>query len=155
MDVLIELLIRGIAGMFATKPPARPTPTAAPRFPTPDPGNYLPPSISAGDRLRAMTARPPSAPRRTVPPPISGAPRRRPASRTPVMVAEPILTDVYNPGPVATAASQQKPTAKSVTAVKSAPVAATVRSWLKPASLKKQYILTELLQPPVSMREPK
>jgi hypothetical protein len=111
--------------------------------------------MSAPDRLRATGPRPPAAPRRTAPPPIRGTQRRRPVSMPPVMVAEPILTDVYNPGPVATAASKLKPTAKSVTAVKSAPLAATVRGWLQPASLKKQYILTELLQQPVSMREPK
>jgi hypothetical protein len=34
-----------------------------------------------------------------------------------------------------------------------APSAAALHSWLKPATLRQQFILTEVLQPPVAMRE--
>jgi hypothetical protein len=33
------------------------------------------------------------------------------------------------------------------------PVAAALHGWLKPSTLRKQFILTEVLQPPVAMRE--
>jgi hypothetical protein len=40
-------------------------------------------------------------------------------------------------------------------AVPPAASAASIKAWMRPTTLRRQFILTELLQPPLAMREPR
>jgi hypothetical protein len=112
---------------------------------------------------------------RRVPPPVRPKQRRAPA-RVPVPTARRPATN-YNamaqakprpaqaPPPLPAPAQAQTPTKFAPQSAPPAPIstsrrAATVgalaiNKWLKPATLRQQFILTELFQPPLALRENK
>jgi hypothetical protein len=125
MDDLIILIIRAIARMLRTEEP-----TAPPRRVTGAPA--VPPVV-----LRRVPGRRPGAP-----PVPSG---RRPAApaRPPVAVEDKIA-----PGGAGSHTILNPVT-------KSADAAVSIRSLLTPSTLQRQFILTEILQPPMALREPR
>ncbi len=124
MDDLIILIIQAIARLLKVDPPSTP-----PR--TPVAGAIAPPPVV---RRRVMGRRP-------VPPPIPAG--RRPAVpvRPPAVVEEKVV-----PGSAGSHTSLN-PAAKSVD------TATSIRALLTPSMLQKQFILTEIFQPPVALRE--
>jgi hypothetical protein len=165
MDELIELLIRAIGRWLSgvntpkTPPPLRPSPGSTPtNFSTPGAERFLPKPMSAQSRIRAAMA--PAAktrpftkanpPARKAVPSGRRSPARRPAP-APVMIADPIVTEIVSkPG---TTSPILRPLAASVTAVKPSVRAETIRKWMTPNTLRKQFMLTEIFQPPVAMRD--
>jgi hypothetical protein len=90
-----------------------------------------PPSLLQRAQVLTNMVRPAAAPapRQPQPPPLVPA---RPA------------TNLAKPSAAVAAVSHTTPGGAS---------AAAIRNWLRPVSLRKQFILTELLQPPISLRE--
>jgi hypothetical protein len=143
MEELIEILIRLIAGLFENKavkqPPRSKTPPGYQGAPA-QPGRIEPPSRAA------ITRKMPAARR----------PGRRPAPQS-VAVAQPIVTTLASPASVATqpvAVARAAP-AKPIATGNPIPTlsAASIRKWMSPATLKQQFLLTEILQPPLSLRD--
>jgi hypothetical protein len=136
MDDLIILLIRAIArALSGPKQPAPRQPTA-PSNPNAVPN--LPPAwqeqvrqaMAAGQR----PAKTKSRGRRPAPPPMPAAP-----------VPVTIVQEISAAAPAAHASTRQAPHAAR----------ADLRHWLTPAVLQRQFILTEVLQPPLALREPR
>ncbi len=127
MDELILLLIKGIARLIGGPP------TTADRRFTKVPQGVTP--------ARPAAARPPAPPRAGPP----RRPARRPAATT-VAVAAPIITRQATP-PAAVAVAAATAT-KPATAA-----AANVRRWLTPVALRQQVVLSEILRPPVALRD--
>jgi hypothetical protein len=134
MEELIELLIRLIAGLMK----AGQVPQAPARRPT---------------AAAPMASKPPGV--RAKPPGIRRAGARR-LTPPPIAVARPIVTGTgsYSPATVAAQVAPAK-TAKpaAAPAVKPSATAATLRRWMTPETLRQQFILTEILQPPLALRE--
>jgi hypothetical protein len=149
MEELIEILIRLIAGLFENKPPGRPQP---PRMPVPPGYSTQPPGPGRPDpSARPVAQR--QAPavlrnmRRVPPPQIAMArpiltPPRSRLMLQPTMAPPPPKIVVPTGAARAITSSGQEQT----------PSAAAIRNWLTPASLKQQFLLTEILQPPLALR---
>jgi hypothetical protein len=147
MEQLIEILIRLIASLFENRPATR---TPAPR---PAPPGFAPAPTQPG-RLQPLnravvTSKMPNA-RRAV--------RRPPPS---IAIAKPILANL-RPLPAvppaktaATTAVVRTASAKAIVAPNTIPPqsAAAIRKWLTPATLKQQFLLTEILQAPLALRQ--
>jgi hypothetical protein len=139
MDDLIILIVRGLIRLFsgdATKQsPARRGPPS-----------WVPPSPTS-----------PQSPNRTVGRAPVRAGTRRPAGRRPpplVPVAAPIITSSSTSVfPAIKVAAKPEVTAKAPTATHTISAnAVAINKWLSPTTLRKQFILTEILQPPLAMR---
>jgi hypothetical protein len=155
MEELIEIIIRLIAGLFESKV----VQDARRRSVTP-PGYQGAPAapgrIEPSNRV-TMTPNMPSARQTPVKPPRLV--RRRPAAS--VAMARPIIAGSVvdaqspsTPGPVLSANVARAPVAQA--AAKPAGMvpasAASLRKWLTPATLRQQFLLTEILQPPLALR---
>jgi hypothetical protein len=79
--------------------------------------------------------------------PVRPPPRKQPKRQPPRPVQ--VFADVLPPPPPPRAAPAMSPAAARPATV-TAPV---IRRWLQPATLRQQFILTELFQPPMSMRQ--
>jgi len=89
---------------------------------------------------------------RVMPPSVKQQPARRPPpipKRVPQPVVarqeEPVTMSLADSSP-ALARAVQRPVARTATA-------AALNRWLKPTTLRQQFMLTELFQPPVALRE--
>ncbi|HUB27318.1 MAG TPA: hypothetical protein VL992_17975 [Tepidisphaeraceae bacterium] len=105
-----------------------------------------PPTRPAAARRPAAAPRPPAA-RRPVPPAVG---RRGP------MAAPRPAPPTFAPRPAAAPAPPQvaPPMARPAAAVSALSVdAVALRRWLNAGTLRKQFILTEIFQPPVALRE--
>ena len=151
----------------AYRPPA-PTPTRQRTRPQPPP-----PQLNAGYAARhpemmqaPQMVRPPRAPMRASPispPPPPRPPMRRPQlqqQRHPARVAAPPpipLLEVDDDAPRSTLAAPPAPPpagAKPQAAhTRQTATAPAISRWLKPGTLRQQFILTEIFQPPLAMRE--
>ena len=127
MDDLIILIIRAIARLLKVDEP-----TAPPRRVTGAPSVAPPPGI-----LRRIPGRRPGAA-----PVPSG---RRPAAPARPAVA---VEDKIAPGGAGSHTILNPVT-------KSADAAVSIRALLTPSMLQRQFILTEILQPPMALREPR
>jgi hypothetical protein len=133
MEELIEILINLIAG-FVQKQAVKPTQQRTPPVPLAIPVKQSPVATK-----RPVARRPGRRP----PPPI-------------IAMAQPIVTKVST-APVAPVA----PIARSIVAntgiarPNEVPPesAVSIRKWLTPATLKNQFLLTEILQPPLALRD--
>jgi hypothetical protein len=132
MEELIEILINLIIRAFQNKP-------VKPVLP-----QQLPP--------RQIPAAPPKpAVMRKTPPPRR--PVRRPIPPG-VAIAQPIVTNV-RPAPPQVATVARPIQSRTATPTTAAPTqsAAAIRKWLSPATLRNQFLLTEILQPPLALRD--
>ena len=135
MDELIVLIIKGIAKMLGGDggPPKR-----APQAQAPTQIPNVPPAWQEQIRQAVAAAQQTPAQRK--------ARGRRPAP-PPVQKAAPPVVVVQEAATVAKAPP---------TAHRNAPVIATnLHNWLSPEILRRQFILTEILQPPLALREQK
>ncbi|MCC7351267.1 MAG: hypothetical protein IT446_11925 [Phycisphaerales bacterium] len=83
----------------------------------------------------------------TVPPPRkSGRSKKRPAVAPPPLPAEPAV----EPPSIDQSAPPAEPVARR--SVPQAVSAASIHNWLTPKTLRQQFIITELFQPPVALR---
>jgi hypothetical protein len=113
------------------------------------------------ERARAMAGAQRSAPPRPVAIPSQVAPQRPPAApqlrriipktrvafvQPPVQPQQPVM-----PAPVTAPAPMQAPAARHAPSTS----ALLLHRWLNPRTLRSQYILTEIFQPPVGLREPR
>ncbi len=140
MDQLIEILIRYLIDMFAG---SAQKPTPLPQRPPP-----RPPAPGPVAQRRPLPKLPP-LPQRT-------APRQgqttaaRPVARSTQRIAQ--------PPPAPTPVQQAPPTQSAAPSVKHPSVAvdaAALRRWLKPKILRDQFILSEIFQPPMALRDPR
>jgi hypothetical protein len=131
MDDLLIILIRAIANWLGGDAPRRPT--APPTTPN------LPPAWQEQVRQAMAVAQRPG----------KGKARGRHPAPPPMPVAAPVTIVPNTPSaplaPAAHASTRQAPAAAR----------ADLRHWLTPAILQRQFILTEVLQPPLALREPK
>jgi hypothetical protein len=94
--------------------------------------------------------RPMPPPRLPVPPkPVRRAPKQ-PRRAMPVPAAEPVLEEDVPLTPMA----PQSPIVSPTRAARPAVDAQALATWLRPATLQKQFMLTEILQPPLALRDP-
>jgi hypothetical protein len=138
MDDLIIILVRAFARWLSGPPQRRPSPPQRQSSPPPaNPAGHpnLPPAWQEQVRRAMAAAQRPAKgkPRRPAPPPLPPLP--------PVTIIQ-----TAAPAPIAApahASTRQGPgTAR-----------ADLRHWLTPAVLQKQFILSEVLQPPLALRE--
>jgi len=130
-------------------------------------------ALSSVLKKATKTATRPTAYRPVVGPPIAPKAQAIQPARRAAPVPQRKATPVRRPSPVPAAAVQQRPQAAPV-ARRQPPAApspimapvvvrhvvgtansAAIRRWLQPDSLRKQFILTELLQPPIGLRAPR
>lgn len=137
-------------------PPAPLPPKAPPNVPPREPVRRSPPPPPARtpqQRLEKRKAKPPKPPKSPKPPPVP-VPATAQASGMPPS-SDPLTKSWSHESSSAYATARQAPLAG---ARRKAPVgvdAKAIRSWLQPATLRRQFILTEVLQPPVAMRPPR
>ena len=138
-------------------PPVRPAPAVRPLPPLPPRVTPAPPRLQAPQVPRVMTPVPPQ--RRTQPPKKQQPRRAAPAPRrVPTPVPVEALAPMDEDGPSAPSAfaneirSAEEATAAAAVARKPAVSAMALSRWLTPATLRSQFILTEVLQPPLAMR---
>jgi hypothetical protein len=129
MEELVEILIRLIAGLLKSSV----APAAPPR------------------------ANPPPLPN-TITMAAPGKKMRRPQGRRPlpatVAVARPIVTSVPPPPLPTASAKPPVPAAAEVTTRPTSTASADrLRKWLTPANLQAQFLFTEILQPPLALRD--
>jgi hypothetical protein len=129
-----------IATQNAPVPPMPPPPNQgqAPQAPTP-PRPPIPPRAPS-----------PSRPKQQVPPKKKKQPRRPPpvpavAELVNAVQTHAARTEAFRPAAEARVPEPQRATGPSVDAT-------ALRAWLRPATLRQQFILTEILQPPLSQR---
>jgi hypothetical protein len=159
MEELVEILIRLIAALFTNRsagpvPPRSVTPPGFQGAPA-QPGRIEPPNRAVMTKKMPTAARPQPAAAQARPPVRKGA-RRAPAS---VAVAKPIVTRTAPAVPVQTPSPPPMAVAKAV-AIKAAAApntlppltAVSIKKWLNPTTLRQQFMLTEVLQPPLALR---
>ncbi len=137
MEELLEIIVRLIVGMM--KPPT-----------------------SQSRPLSVRRVDPPSrAPVRGKIPSARRAPGRRIATSQ-IAIAQPIITSMAAVQSVATASTgtAHAVPAKSISATaamtaneKPSANAASLRKWMTPATLRQQFMVTEILQPPLALRD--
>ena len=81
----------------------------------------------------------------------AAAPARRAAQVRPAPQPQPMAPAVHKPAP---AARPEPPPARPPATASTRATAPAIRRWLNPATLRSQYILTEVLQPPLGLRPP-
>ena len=135
MEELLEILINLIASFVQNKA-VKPTQQRSTPTPTPRPA---PPRQTPAATKRPVARRPGRRP----PPPI-------------IAMAQPIVTKVSNT-PATPMAPITRPIVANTGIARPNEVppesAASIRKWLTPATLKNQFLLTEILQPPLALRE--
>ena len=142
---IIVMIIWGIAALAGKlKNAMTPRPGSPPGSPQPTPLQRLQQEIA--DQIRQMNegqaARmPPPLPSDRRPPARQQQQRRR---MQPVAAPPPPAKPALQTAPPVAAAAKPKPPTVQ---------APTIRRWLTPTTLRQQFILTELFQPPLSMRE--
>ncbi|HVT88484.1 MAG TPA: hypothetical protein VHD56_06500 [Tepidisphaeraceae bacterium] len=144
MDELIELLLRAVIN--ASKSRQAPPPPIRTNVPPPPPAGVRPPPIP---QMRELGARPALTPAQILERNLALAAkrmRRRPSNAPVEAKTEPPAI----PRPV-----QVQPAELPKTIAKASPTATakSLKSWLQPATLRQQFIITELFQPPLAMRE--
>ncbi len=118
----------------------------------------LPPLAEA---IAMRVPRPPPAPAKRTPQPArvraGGQSRGTPPPLLPVHAgaADEPATHVTALPVTATEISATARAAAAATASRRSADAASVKRWLRPETLRQQFILTEVLQPPVALREPR
>jgi hypothetical protein len=122
------------------KPPWRPPPVQAQRKPAAAPRAPMPPRQAQMQPKRAQARQRQAPARKTTPPPI------------PVIDSVQLLPATKQ-DISATEISSTAPTSPSA-AHSLAANASTLHRWLRPATLRQQFILTEVLQPPLALRDP-
>jgi hypothetical protein len=120
------------------------------------PDVLLPPAPLPPPPIPQQQRRPMPVPRQTMPPkPVRRAPKqpqvRRPAPlpppvQPPLMVLEEVTPQTTSP------ISDAPQTARSGARAKPPVDAVALAKWLKPATLRQQFMLTEILQPPLALR---
>jgi hypothetical protein len=145
MEELIELIINLIARSMQGSPRKTPPPLAVNRA---NGAKRVEPANRAVVRTNIPGARRVPA-RRPVPPRIA--------------IAQPIMTATGAVKPVATASTgtAHAVPAKSIAATAAAASpnakpsanAATLKRWMNPSTLRQQFMLTEIFQPPLALRE--
>ena len=177
MDEIFEILLRLIAGLFENKSP-RQSPAQSQRVagtaarPNTPPGINLPHRANTPHAYTGAPARPTGnlPPNRVVFAPAK-APAKPPARRSgvraasrlkSVAIAQPIITALEPmPAPAVNAPmppmtitrpTSAKPVQPAGNAVP-AQSADSIRKWMSPATLKQQFLLTEILQPPLALRD--
>ncbi len=140
MDELIIILIRALARMFDSPRTSTKAPPPRPGSASPKPG--APPAFSPG------------------PPPLGRVPqqlrggRRRTAPPPLIPIAAPIMTSVDPVIPrQSDLANARVAAAAHVATGGSAAGSITVRRWLTPSVLQRQFILTEIFQKPLALRD--
>lgn len=98
------------------------------------------------EQLRRMQGEPAGR----TPPPLPQRPPEQPQQRRRGKRVQPVAAPPPPPAERVVEASPITAAAKPVPPTVAAP---TIRRWLTPATLRQQFILTELFQPPLSMRE--
>jgi hypothetical protein len=151
MEELIEILINLIANWMRGNAQSRSQRTIAPPLPG-NPQKRATKAVRSDPSNRAVVTRNmPTAARKVV--------ARRPKPPA-VAMARPIVTSTA-PAP---AAVPPPPPMKAVNAKQIAPAskstkvpltAAPIAKWLNPTTLQQQFILTEIFQPPLALRESK
>lgn len=149
LDDLIELLVRGLDKSKQEK--------SAPSEYDRQRAQWE--AQQAAERIRewqqSRQAAPPPAPPPLRPPVLKGC-KHRPAEAPTVLAAD----DVLEAGDVVTAgASEAFATTSAATASSGRPAvggsAASLAQWMSPATLRSQFILTEILKPPMCARGPR
>jgi hypothetical protein len=141
MDELIILLIRAIGKMLGGEQAKKPPQTKS--EPLPPMRGIIPPMRQQQQQMiRAIGGR------RRKPVPARPVPPRAP------VVAPDILEVIPDAPPTSARAAQRASVSNTaVTAHNPSSVNATaIRRWLTPSTLQKQFILTEIFQPPLAMR---
>jgi hypothetical protein len=121
--------------------PIAPQSSLPPQLPFPTPVQMQPPVQQFPPMLRRIDSPLRQQLRRALKPPKL---RRTSAASPPIQLPKPATLppiQAANPAPIPT--PLQIPTSAS---------ASTLRSWLRPATLRQQFILTEVFQPPISLR---
>jgi hypothetical protein len=161
MDVLIYLiewivkkLTEGSAPPKYVAPPPPPLPAQAPQ----PPGQYHQSGSQANpfrpDAAPQLRGRP--AQKQMVRPAQKRAPVRPPAPQSPAQRAaanKMAGASVGSPGVSARSAASAKNREASKNTRRAD--AAALRSWMQPSTMRAQFILTELLQPPMALRPPR
>ena len=122
--------------------PMRPAPKPARRMAAKVPLSKLaPPRRAALQKLPAF--------------PVPVAPPIRPAQRKKSTSARGSLSPMGSDAPVTTVLGNLTPAAASPTQRQAAPAAnaASLARWLRPTTMRQQFILTEIFQPPLALRE--
>ncbi len=160
MEELIEILIKLIGRMMAPTPPAR---QGQPGRPPMLPSTPQTPSSHGGAAYKPIPGARATPASRAVVRPKNNPQRKGRRSQPPPLMAAPIMTGLIEdvtptPAPMPPVQlTKVKPlSASSAPAAKAAvPVDATAfRRWLTPATLRQQFLLTEIFQPPLALREP-
>lgn len=134
---MFEQIARGGAVPTPPAPPARPAVRPGPSRAMLPPKRPMPAAQAA-----RMTGPPPPAPRRGK---SKGQSARTSAPSPLTTAASPIASATTAAG-----GTESRPAAKAP------PVdARALRRWLTPATLRSQFMLTEVLQPPLALREPR
>jgi hypothetical protein len=157
MEELIEILIALIGRMMAPKPPEQRG--VQPSRPPMLPSNPQVPSGHGGAAYKAIPGARALPPSRAAGKPKAAPLRRGRRPQPPALIAAPIITGrIDDAPPPPPAPAMRTTTVKPITeknAAKSpgALDAAAFRRWLTPATLRQQFMLTEIFQPPLSLRD--
>jgi hypothetical protein len=157
MEELIELIIALIGKLMA---PPRQAPTQGQRSRPPMlPSTPQTPSGHGGAAYKPIPGARALPPSRAVVKTKAPPARRRRSTQPPPMMAAPIITGQISdapPSPQVIRTTVAKPIAPAQTAKASGALdAAAFRRWLTPATLRQQFLLTEIFQPPLALREPR
>lgn len=146
----IAKILKNVNAPAARRPPARPI-----ALPPILPHAARPPAPAPRQSFPAQRRMPPM-PARLAPKPVLLASTEKVyvIGKTNVPVVAPAAKTPRPPTPsVVTAVSPPMSSVPATAHHLSAASAASLRKWLTPKTLKKQYILTELLQPPLALRD--
>jgi hypothetical protein len=137
MEELIEILINLIANFFQNKA-VKP----------------VPPKLPGAKAVPVVRAEPPSRATMTKKMPTARRAVRRPMPPN-IAIARPIVTNVVTSTPPVVMAVTRPIQAKSTEVAHVAPTqsAIAIRKWMVPATMRNQFLLTEILQPPLALRD--
>jgi len=136
----------------APPPVPRQQPTAAPprrveQRPRPAASRPMPPSRPAPRPMPVPQAQPSVRRPKRHPAPVQTPP---PPPKAPVTATPPLLASPHPGDVMATEIGSGEARAKALLA---SPMAVAIAKWMTPAKLRHQYMLTEILQPPLALRE--
>jgi hypothetical protein len=148
MDDLIEIIVRLIIGAFSG-PKKVSSQSPASRAPVSSSRTVPPPQRAQTAPQRGQTPA-----QRKTPPQVRRQVRR--SVPPPIAIAAPIMTASNAPAPAVTAAyvapGRASDGAATAHTAKSSANATLLRKWLNPTTLQQQFMLTEILQPPIALR---
>lgn len=121
-------------------PPKIPQPVQRSPFPLPGEWEDLPGRVPerSSEQMRRRQQKQPKRQKQPVPPTV-------PVATGPIPISHEEAQALYRPRTSAPVPAQPRPPATAS--------AEAIRNWLNPTTMRQQFILTELLQPPISMRE--